>query len=190
MSVAWGTQPQVLGYEVSGFQVEEGKNNIYREFVVVSNGTERPTKIGNNNFVMSHCIINHDCQIGDSNILSSGVKLAGWVTVQNHVNLGQNSSVHQGCVLGSYSMVGMQAAVTKHVPPFTLYNPSKGIVKLNAVGMQRNGFEDEEISDVIIYYTLGRTPRCERIQQILRAYQEDVKTAPCQRQEYPVRLAP
>ena len=136
-------------------KIEIGSGNTIREFVVVHKpfSTGR-TRIGNNNYIMAHCTINHDCAVGNGCTLASNVTLAGNVTVQHGANVGQGASVHQRVVLGAYCMIGMNAAVVKHVPPFVLFNPG-GKHRVNRIGMERSGFTQDDILEVEDYYRSG-----------------------------------
>lgn len=168
---------EVQQYEepVNEHRLKIGKNNVFREFVVVHRGTTSMTEVGSENFIMCHSTVNHDCKIGDHNVLSSGVQLAGFVRVGNRVNIGQNSSVHQFVIIGDFAMIGMLSPVTKHVPPFCLLNPKYSTIrKLNIIGMTRNGFSMEDVEDVIEYYqTKGKKKaRNPEIRKILVEFEQ------------------
>uniref|UniRef100_A0A6C0BQ41 Hexapeptide repeat-containing transferase n=1 Tax=viral metagenome TaxID=1070528 RepID=A0A6C0BQ41_9ZZZZ len=183
--VSIGGSPQILNYQDREYPVEMGEGNIIREFTAIHNGSRRPTTLGTRNYIMTHCIINHDCILGNHNILSSGCKLAGFVHIQDHANLGMNVAVHQGVVIGSYTMIGMNAAVTKHVPPFTLYHPILGIYKLNEVGLRRHNLPVEEIRR---YYVYGTPPQHPTVQEYILRFEQACKVAHCNRKTYAVDL--
>ena len=74
---------------------------------------KKKTYIGNDNYVMNSTTIDHDCYIEDNVVLSSNVILGGNVYIMKYANLGIKSIVHQNQIIGSYSMIGMGAIVTK-----------------------------------------------------------------------------
>ena len=73
-------------------------------------------QLSNGVFILSGSIINHDCVIGNRVIITSGVSLAGSVTVKTGAYLGQASTIKQYLTIGSNSIVGMGAVVTRDVP--------------------------------------------------------------------------
>jgi UDP-N-acetylglucosamine acyltransferase len=140
--------------KTAGFTL--GRRNIIREFTCIHNSIDekQPTCVGSDNYIMSHCTINHDVQISDRVVLSSGCSLGGHVVVMDGANLGMNSAVHQYVVVGAYTMIGMLAPVVKHVSPFLVLNPKfDHLYKINVVGMTRNGFSVQDITDVRNYYS-------------------------------------
>ena len=73
-------------------------------------------RIDNGVFMLSGNIINHDCVIEDKVTITSGVTLAGSVTVKTGAYLGQACNIKQYLTIGSNSTVGMGAVVIKDVP--------------------------------------------------------------------------
>src|SRR4029450_5333260 len=66
-----GGDPQ--DYTLSGERTEliAGDKNVFREYVTVSRGTKKGggiTRLGNENFLLAHSHIGHDCQIGSNNL--------------------------------------------------------------------------------------------------------------------------
>lgn len=74
-------------------------------------------EIGDRVFMLSGCVVNHDDRIGDRVIMASGVTLAGAVTIEADVYLGQSCTVRQFLRVGARSLIGMGAVVVKDVPP-------------------------------------------------------------------------
>lgn len=83
--------------------------------------------LGDRVFVMTGSIINHDDNLADDVIVTSAVSIAGQVTIERGVYLGQSCSIRQCLKIGAGSMVGMGAIVIRDVPPNTLVagNPAK-----------------------------------------------------------------
>lgn len=159
-SVVIGTLPQHLDYYQNKKRNDSGKiiignDVIIREFVNIHFPMDEITKIGGNNFIMSHCHIAHDCVLEDHVILATGTHLAGYVRIMQHALLGLNCCVHQHTTIGSYSMIGMGAIITKDVPPFVVFNNNFGCYKINKIGMLRNGFTESEIQEIDRHYHVG-----------------------------------
>jgi len=183
------SQDQKSGTDRSKIKI--GKRNVIREYTCIHAPTQKETVIGNDNFIMTHCVVNHDCRIFNHCVLSSGVKLGGFCTVDSYANLGMNACVHQGVVIGAFTMIGMGAAVTKHVPPFCLLNPKYDVVrKINVVGMTRNGFSAADVDAVTAYYAgrlqLSQVPAEPR--WFIQQFHALAEVAPIKRATYEVRF--
>jgi len=127
-----------------------GNNNTLRENVCIHAPIYyEETSIGNNCYLMNGSYIAHDVLLEDHVNLTAGVKLAGRVTIQAYANLGLNATVHQRCVVGESVMIGMSAVISKSIPPFAVAvgNPSR-ILKFNAIGAQRRGFNKLDIQQL------------------------------------------
>ena len=142
-----GSSAQHKYYESSG-KIEIGNKNIFSEFSVVSRPTimTKKTIIADGNYFMSNSVIHHDCKVENNTIVCSNVSVAGSVTLMNGVYLGQNSSVHQFQILGSYSILGMNSCVTKKTQIFPgrkyVGVPCRDIGE-NKIGLNRNKISKE-----------------------------------------------
>jgi UDP-N-acetylglucosamine acyltransferase len=123
-----------------------GSNNVIRDACVIHAGYYTGTRILDHCYIMNQTYVAHDCTIASHATLSSNVALGGHVYIQDGANLGMGTIVHQRRIVGSYAIVGMGSIVTRDVMPFAkaFGNPCR-IHGLNEIGMQRNGFLDEEI---------------------------------------------
>ena len=135
-----------------------GDNNIFREGVTIHRGTVQDkavTKIGNDNLFMAYAHIAHDCIVGDNNVFANSASIAGHVEVGSFVTIGGFSAVHQFCILGDYSFVGMNSSITMDVPAYVKVasNPAR-VIGLNSVGMSRNEISSESISLIKKAYKL------------------------------------
>ena len=83
--------------------------------------------LGERGLVLAGCTINHDAQIADRVILTSGVQLAGYVQIETDCELGQGCTVRQRIHIGQGSFIGMGAVVVKDVPPNSVMvgNPAR-----------------------------------------------------------------
>ena len=80
-------------------------------------------------FCMTSSVINHDNVIGSWNVLTTGVQLAGNVTIEPECYLGQSSTIRQYLKIGRHSLIGMGAVVLKDVAPDSVMagNPARWI---------------------------------------------------------------
>ncbi|MEI7011321.1 acyl-ACP--UDP-N-acetylglucosamine O-acyltransferase [Leptospira licerasiae] len=142
-----GVGPQDLGFDPSTpSKTIIGDNNTFKEYSNIHKGTkvDSPTIIGNRNYVMGNAHVGHDCILGDDNILTHGLVLAGHVTVGNKAFISGLVAVHQFCFVGDYAMIAGCSKVVQDVPPFATAdgNPCT-IIGLNTVGLKRGGFSPE-----------------------------------------------
>ena len=141
--------PQHLG------GLEIGANNTIRENVTIHRALHQGgmTTIGDNNLVMVGTHLAHDCKVGNNTIFANNVLLAGHVTVSDRAYVSGSVGVHQFCRVGTLAMVGGHARVVQDVPPYVTVDGASGlIVGLNLVGLRRNGFTSEEISELKAAY--------------------------------------
>lgn len=120
-----------------------GDRNVIREFVTINSPVrKRSTVIGNDGYFMARTHIPHDAAVGNHVVMATNSLVGGGSVVSDHAYLGLGSITHQWVDIGESGMVGLQAAVTKHVPPFCLVAgvPAR-IMKLNRVGAERRGYE-------------------------------------------------
>jgi len=80
-------------------------------------------QIGDNVIINRHvhiefnAVISHGCTLGDFVTVCPGAVLAGEVTVEEEAFIGANATIiHGGIVIGSRSVIGAGAVVTKDVP--------------------------------------------------------------------------
>jgi UDP-N-acetylglucosamine acyltransferase len=142
-----GDAPQDLKYKNAPTRLRIGDHNVLREHVTVhrSNSTDEDTVIGAYNFLMAHCHVAHNCQLGDHIIIANGALLAGHVTVQDRAFISGNCVVHQFCRLGALSFMQGGAAISKDLPPFTIARRGENALGgLNSVGLRRAGFTTPE----------------------------------------------
>ncbi len=127
-----------------------GNNNKIREFVVISFPAKTLlTKVGNDNYFMARSHIPHDCIIGNNNVMAPNSVLGGCAQIEDYVFVGLGSSTHHGKVLGEGSMIAMQAANNKSIPPFmTVAGVPAKIRKMNRLGAERRGFEKILLDEV------------------------------------------
>ncbi len=147
-----GECPQDLKFCGEPTRLEIGNRNTIREFCTFNRGTVQDnslTKIGNDNLFMAYVHIAHDCIIGNHTIFANNASLAGHVTVEDYAILSGFAGVFQFCRVGAYSFAATNSVIIKDVPPFVkvsgYYAKPFG---LNTVGIQRQGFSDEVMSQL------------------------------------------
>lgn len=123
-----------------------GNNNIIREFVTINSGSRRSSIMGNNCLMLRGSHLSHDTILEDNVTISCSVMIGGESHIMTGCNLGLGSLLHQFSVMGSYSMLGMGAVVTKtlELEPGCIFvgNPAK-FLKQNNVGLSRNNITPE-----------------------------------------------
>ena len=98
---------------------------------------------------MANSHVAHDCQIGDACILANSVGLAGHVVLEDHVTLGGLSGVHQFTRVGRFVFSAGGSIIVQDVAPYCMVQGDRAqVCGLNAVGLQRNGFTDEELGRI------------------------------------------
>lgn len=80
-------------------------------------------------FCMTGSVINHDDIIGERTAITSGVQLAGSVSVGPNCYLGQACNIRQLLTIGRHSFIGMGAVVVKNVEDDSVMagNPARKI---------------------------------------------------------------
>ncbi len=145
---AIGGKTQDLKYVGDPTYLEVGDCNVFRENTTVHRSThaDSVTRIGSHNLFLCYSHIAHDCQIGSHVILSNSVALAGHIEVDDYAIISGAAAIHQFCRVGKHALVGGLSRVVQDVPPFMIVegNPSK-TRGLNAVGLQRRGFDEDDI---------------------------------------------
>ena len=152
-----GGPPQDLKYAGEETTVVIGEGTMIREYVTINRGTAHSfsTTIGQHCLLMSYVHIGHDCQIGNSVILSNVVQLAGHVTIEDKAIISGLSAVHQFARIGRQSFIGGCSRVSKDIPPFlkAVGNPVK-LYGLNTIGLQRSGMDEATIRELKRTYRL------------------------------------
>lgn len=153
-----GTTPQDKKYSNEPTKLIIGKNNVIREYVNISIGTETGlgvTTIGDGNLFMAFCHIAHDCIIGNNCILANGVHLAGHVTVEDSVVFGGMSGAHQFCHFGEFAMIGAGSIVVLNVAPYLRVQGDRSTVRgINTIGITRGGFSSDDLKQIKEMYRL------------------------------------
>jgi UDP-N-acetylglucosamine acyltransferase len=136
-------------YRGEDTEVRIGAGNTFFEYTTVhrASGADNSTVIGDDNFVMAYVHIAHNCRVGSGCVITNGVQLAGYVELDDRVNIGGLAGVHQFCRIGTLAMVGACSYVNKDIPPYVLAagNPCR-VLGLNSVGLRRAGLGESALA--------------------------------------------
>jgi len=145
-----GEAPQHLRYNNEDTRVEIGDNNVIREHVTIHRGTTQSyvTRIGNNNFLMAHSHVAHDCHLGNNCTLTNGALLGGHCVLADNVIVSGNAAAHQFVHMGRFAMLSGLSAATKDIPPFVVMQSFNVLCGVNVIGMRRAGIKTPNIDAV------------------------------------------
>jgi UDP-N-acetylglucosamine acyltransferase len=146
-----GTKTHDLKYKGGEPGLVVGDRNVFREYVSVHGATNEGdlTRMGSDNVMLAYSHIAHDCVVGNHLVMSAQSALAGHVIVEDHVNVGWGSGVHQFCRIGAFSMLGAMSKVVQDVPPYIIADGNAAIARsINKVGLERNGFTPGQLEAI------------------------------------------
>jgi UDP-N-acetylglucosamine acyltransferase len=131
--------------------VRIGDGNVLREFVTVGAGMMGPTALGSGCYLMGNSYVAHDCVLEDGVRFANGVRVGGFTVIGRGAYLGLGAVAHQFSVIGAYAMVGMNATVTRDVPPgSTVVGSPARVTRPNVKGLAAAGVEDVAWWDAMV----------------------------------------
>jgi len=142
---------QDLKYKGEPTTTEIGDNTVIREYVTVHKGTtdRNKTVIGSNCLLMAYVHIAHDCILGDNIIIANSSQIAGHVTIDDFVIIEGVVAVQQFVHIGKHAFIAGGSLVRKNVPPYVkAAREPLSYVGVNAVGLRRRGFTDQQIINI------------------------------------------
>jgi len=144
-----GAPPQDKKYKGEPTRLVVGDDNLIREHVTLHRGTPTGggvTTVGSRNMLLVGCHVAHDCDVGSDIVLSNHVLLAGHVKVEDRAILNGAAAMNQFATCGTLAFIGGLTRVVRDAPPFmvTEGHPAR-TVKVNVVGLQRNGVPPERV---------------------------------------------
>ncbi len=149
-----GSPPEIKdGFPRQG-KVIIGDNCVITSHVTIDAGKGQPTVIGNDCFIMTKAHIGHNAQLGNRVIISAQALVGGYVVIEDFVNMGVGSKIHQRRTIGKGCMIGMGAIVTRNTGVWTVYKgvPAKA-GRFNKSGAERSGENMAEAEKAwYIYY--------------------------------------
>jgi len=144
-----GEAPQAVAYKGEKTLLVMGDHNIVREFVTLNRGTAPgggKTVIGHGNLFMAYSHVDHDCQIGNQDILANAATLAGHITIEDYAIIGGLAAIHQFCRIGTHAFISGMTGITLDVPPYMLASGSRArLFGLNTVGLKRFHFSEASV---------------------------------------------
>ncbi|OJT18012.1 acyl-[acyl-carrier-protein]--UDP-N-acetylglucosamine O-acyltransferase [Archangium sp. Cb G35] len=147
-----GAAPQDLKYAGEDTELILGDGNTIRESVTLNIGTAGGggvTRIGNNNLFMAYSHVAHDCVVGNGCILANSAALAGHVFIEDFAIISALSAVHQFTRVGKHAFIAGGSMVVMDVAPYcTAQGDRAELAGLNVVGLQRHGFNEEQIGRI------------------------------------------
>jgi len=144
-----GAAPQDLKYRGAPTLLEIADGNVFREAVTVHCGTEKGggiTRVGSSNLLMINSHLGHDVQLGSRCVVSNNVMIAGHVVIGDNVSMMGLVGIHHFVSIGDFAYLGGAARIHHDVPPFVKVDGEDKVRALNAVGLKRAGFTDEDIA--------------------------------------------
>jgi len=140
-----GHEPQDLSYHGAPTGLRIGDRNILREHCELHRGTAEgtTTDVGDDNFIMSHAHVAHNCQVGNRTIIATGAALGGHVVVEDRAFISGNCVVHQHVRVGQLAIMQGLSRTSRDVPPFCILDATHTVRGLNLVGLRRAGFDRE-----------------------------------------------
>ncbi|MCC5831079.1 MAG: acyl-ACP--UDP-N-acetylglucosamine O-acyltransferase [Phycisphaeraceae bacterium] len=125
--------------------VKIGDRNILREGVTIHHATDasQPTRIGDDNMLMSNVHLGHDVIVGNDCTLATGAAVGGHVVLFDQVNVGGNASIHQYCRVGRMAMLGGVSGLASDLPPFCMASGMNNLIGLNLIGIRRSTMSED-----------------------------------------------
>lgn len=146
-----GAKTQDLKYQGGNPGVRVGARNVLREYVTIHTGTEAEamTVLGDDNVLLAHCHVAHDCVLGSHIIASNNTGIAGHCVVEDHVVFGAVSGVHQFCRIGAHAMISAYAKIVQDVPPYMIADGQPAVIRaINRIGLERRGFDRDQVNRI------------------------------------------
>ena len=151
-----GAPPQDTSYKNEPTRTVIGNNNIFREYVSIHRGTLKEnslTQIGDNCFFMAYVHAGHDVTVGNNVIIANSTNFAGHVKIGDRVTIGGGTNISQFVTLGRGAYIGGATAVDRDIPVFCTAMGNRVYLKgINIIGMRRQGYTKQEISEVVDFY--------------------------------------
>jgi UDP-N-acetylglucosamine acyltransferase len=143
--------PQDLKFHGEYTTAEIGDNTIIRECVTIHRGTEdmMKTTVGSNCLLMGYVHVAHDCQVGNHCILANYTGLSGHNILEDYVILEGKVGTQQFIRIGEHSFIAGGSLIRKNVPPYVrAAREPLTYAGVNAIGLRRRGFSDENVKIV------------------------------------------
>jgi UDP-N-acetylglucosamine acyltransferase len=148
-----GAPPQDNSYKGEPTQTVIGNNNTFREYCSIHRGTMKEnqiTKVGDNCLFMAYVHAGHDVLVGNNCTIANSTNFAGHVKIGDRVIIGGGTQIQQFVSLGRGSYIGGASALDRDIPSFCTAMGNRAYLKgINIIGMKRQGYSKQEISEVV-----------------------------------------
>lgn len=142
-----GGYPHDLKYKGEKTYLKVGDGNSFHEGCTIHRGTVQDngeTLVGNNNLIMLHAHVAHDCHIYNNTILGYKTAMGGHVHVCDWATASAGVMAVQRHRIGTHAYVAPNSVVRAHVPAFVLVDGAPRTI--NEIGLKRRDFSDERIA--------------------------------------------
>jgi UDP-N-acetylglucosamine acyltransferase len=150
--VCVGFPPQSVSFDPGkpGCGVQIGRGNTFREGVTIHRAMTDagPTTIGDGNYFMTNSHAGHDCVIASGCIVATDAILAGHVRLDDRVNVGGGTAIHQFVRIGRGAMLSGGMGTGLDVLPFFMLTGINIVGGVNLIGMRRMNMSRAEIDRV------------------------------------------
>lgn len=146
-----GAKTQDLKFAGGNPGVRIGDRNVFREYVTVHAATDPDgfTVMGNDNLLLAHGHVAHDCVLGNHIIASNSTGIAGHCVIEDYVVFGAVSGIHQFCRIGAHAMVSAYAKIVQDVMPFVIADGHPAAIRaINRVGLERRGYDKAQLDRI------------------------------------------
>lgn len=149
---------ELNGQTCSGVLI--GNRCVIREYSTVHQPSKYSTELEDDCYLMAYCHVSHDTVLRTGVALANNTQIGGFSEIQAFATVGLSSVIHQYSTVGAYSMIGMATVITKDIPPFlkVIGNPAR-VTGVNSLGLQRNGFPDHAITEILGAYKKAELPQ-------------------------------
>lgn len=102
---------------------------------------------------MAYVHAGHDVVIGNNCTFANSTNFAGHVKIGDRVIIGGGTQISQFVTLGRGAYIGGASAIDRDIPVFCTAMGNRVYLKgINIIGMRRQGYSKQEISEVVDFY--------------------------------------
>jgi UDP-N-acetylglucosamine acyltransferase len=177
-----GHEPQDMAYDGAPTGLRIGDRNVVRENAEIHRATQENTLtvVGNDNYLMSHAHVAHNCRVGDRTIICSGALVAGHAVVEDQAFVSGNCVVHQYVRIGRLAILRGLSRTSRDVPPFSIMDGTHTVRGLNRIGLRRSGFDAVQMRALLTAFRILFRTRAHLREALTRVESEVEQTAEVQ----------
>lgn len=141
--LGYAGQHRAIDHDKPGAGLIVGDGNVLREGVSIHRAIgDRPTTVGDHNYLMVNAHVGHDSVVGNHCVLANCALLGGHVAVADNAIVSGNAAVHQFCRIGRLALISGCQGITQDLPPFCVCYVTRTVSSLNLVGLRRAGLRE------------------------------------------------